>query len=63
MTETKTETKTEAAGERVHDPIHRVSYAFRNEGDRLWVYTWLQDGGNLQLNTGVMGERKNCQVF
>jgi len=42
-----TETKTEAAGERVHDPIHRVSYAFRNEGDKLWVYTWLQDGGNL----------------
>ena len=42
-----TETKTETAGERVHDPIHRVSYAFRNEGDRLWVYTWLQDGGNL----------------
>jgi quercetin dioxygenase-like cupin family protein len=42
-----TETKTEAAADRVHDPIHRVSYAFRNEGDRLWVYTWLQDGGNL----------------
>ena len=33
--------------EKVHDPIHRVSYSFRREGDDLWVYTWLEDGGHL----------------
>jgi quercetin dioxygenase-like cupin family protein len=33
--------------ERVHDPIHRSSYAFRREGENLWVYTWLEDGGHL----------------
>jgi quercetin dioxygenase-like cupin family protein len=33
--------------EKVHDPVHRVSYAFRREGDSLWVYTWLEDGGHL----------------
>jgi mannose-6-phosphate isomerase-like protein (cupin superfamily) len=33
--------------ERVHDPIHRVSYAFRREGDVLWVESWLEDGGHL----------------
>ena len=32
---------------RVHDPIHRVSYSFRREGENLWVYTWLEDGGHL----------------
>jgi quercetin dioxygenase-like cupin family protein len=31
----------------VHDPIHRVSYSFRREGENLWVYTWLEDGGQL----------------
>jgi mannose-6-phosphate isomerase-like protein (cupin superfamily) len=31
----------------VVDPIHRVSYDFRREGDELWVYTWLEDGGHL----------------
>jgi mannose-6-phosphate isomerase-like protein (cupin superfamily) len=31
----------------VHDPIHRASYAFRPEGDDLWVYTWLDDDGHL----------------
>jgi mannose-6-phosphate isomerase-like protein (cupin superfamily) len=31
----------------VHDPIHRVSYSFRPEGEKLWVYSWLEDGGNL----------------
>jgi quercetin dioxygenase-like cupin family protein len=36
----------QAAG-RVHDPIHRVSYSFEREGDNLWVYTWLEDGGHL----------------
>jgi quercetin dioxygenase-like cupin family protein len=31
----------------VHDPVHRASYGFRREGENLWVYTWLQDGGHL----------------
>jgi quercetin dioxygenase-like cupin family protein len=33
--------------EKVHDPIHRVSYSFGREGESLWVYTWLEDGGHL----------------
>jgi mannose-6-phosphate isomerase-like protein (cupin superfamily) len=33
--------------ERIHDPIHRVAYAFRREGERLWVSTWLEAGGHL----------------
>jgi len=33
--------------ERTHDPIHRVSMAFEREGDSLWVFTWLDDGGHL----------------
>ena len=40
MTETKTE-------QRIHDPIHRVAYSFRREGENLWVSTWLEDGGHL----------------
>jgi hypothetical protein len=31
----------------VHDPLHRVSYRFRREDERLWVETWLDDGGHL----------------
>ena len=38
---------TEIAAEQIHDPIHRASYAFRREGERLWVSTWLDDGGHL----------------
>lgn len=41
MTDTDTTTGT------VHDPIHRVSYAFRRDGENLWVSTWLEDGGHL----------------
>jgi quercetin dioxygenase-like cupin family protein len=33
--------------ERVHDPIHRTSYAFRREGENLWVETWFEDGAHL----------------
>jgi quercetin dioxygenase-like cupin family protein len=33
--------------DKVHDPIHRVSYSFKRERDKLWVYTWLEDGGHL----------------
>src|SRR5215203_3609212 len=33
---------------RTHDPIHRVWMSFEREGDdRLWVSTWLDDGGHL----------------
>src|SRR4051795_11351680 len=38
---------TETVTERIHDPIHRSSYAFRREGENLWVDTWLEDGGRL----------------
>lgn len=37
----------EIDAERVHDPIHRSSYSFEPEGENLWVYTWLEDGGHL----------------
>jgi mannose-6-phosphate isomerase-like protein (cupin superfamily) len=30
-----------------HDPVHRVSYSFRRDGDDLWVYSWLEDGADL----------------
>jgi quercetin dioxygenase-like cupin family protein len=42
-----TETATENVTKEVHDPIHRCSYGFRREGESLWVYTWLEDGGHL----------------
>ncbi len=50
MTETTlvgTPEEQEALTEKVHDPIHHVSYAFRRDGENLWVYTWLEDGGHL----------------
>lgn len=31
----------------VHDPVHRSNYAFERDGDNLWVYTWLEPGGQL----------------
>jgi quercetin dioxygenase-like cupin family protein len=46
-TATKTATDTESPAKEVHDPIHRVAYGFRREGDKLWVYSWLEDGGHL----------------
>jgi mannose-6-phosphate isomerase-like protein (cupin superfamily) len=42
-----TETATENLTKEVHDPIHRAAYAFRREGDKLWVYSWLEPGGHL----------------
>jgi quercetin dioxygenase-like cupin family protein len=33
--------------EKVHDPIHRTSYAFRRDGENLWVETWFEDGAHL----------------
>jgi hypothetical protein len=45
MAETITESG--VGSERIHDPIHRVSYAFHREGDILWVESWLEDGGHL----------------
>jgi quercetin dioxygenase-like cupin family protein len=44
---TMTWTAGDGESERVHDPIHRVSYAFRREGANLWVEVWLEDGGHL----------------
>jgi mannose-6-phosphate isomerase-like protein (cupin superfamily) len=38
---------TETLTEQIHDPIHGASYAFRREGESLWVHTWLDDGGHL----------------
>ena len=38
---------TKTATEAIRDPIHRVAYSFRREGENLWVYTWLEDGGHL----------------
>ena len=35
-----------AKGE-VEDPIHKVSYSFRRDGDHLWVYGWLEEGAHL----------------
>ena len=29
------------------DPIHRTSYSFRHDGDKLWVSSWLDDGAHL----------------
>jgi quercetin dioxygenase-like cupin family protein len=40
-------TTTETITEKVHDPIHRATYGFSREGENLWVYTWLEDGGHL----------------
>jgi quercetin dioxygenase-like cupin family protein len=40
-------TGADPAAARVHDPIHRASYSFERDGDNLWVYTWLEDGGHL----------------
>jgi quercetin dioxygenase-like cupin family protein len=37
----------ETMTEQIHDPIHRAAYAFRPEGENLWIYTWLEDGGHL----------------
>ena len=33
--------------ERIHDPIHRVSFRFEAEDDSLWVFTWLEPGAHL----------------
>ncbi len=38
---------TETLTARVHDPVHRVSYAFERDGENLWVHTWLENGGHL----------------
>ena len=33
--------------ERIHDPIHGTCYAFRPDGEDLWVEVWFQDGAHL----------------
>src|SRR5688572_8727823 len=42
-----TEPAADVTTERIHDPIHRVSYSFERDGENLWVYTWMEDGGHL----------------
>ena len=42
-----TETTNEPTTATVHDPIHKASYAFVREGENVWVYTWLEEGGHL----------------
>jgi quercetin dioxygenase-like cupin family protein len=42
-----TETTTQPAAGEIEDPIHRVSYSFRRDGDNLWVHTQMEDGGHL----------------
>lgn len=31
----------------IHDPVHRVRYAFQPDGENLYVDTWLEPGGGL----------------
>ena len=38
---------TETLKAQVHDPVHLVSYSFERDGENLWVYTWLENGGHL----------------
>jgi mannose-6-phosphate isomerase-like protein (cupin superfamily) len=40
-------TDTAAATDFIHDPVHKVAYAFLREGDTLWVDTLFQPGGSL----------------
>jgi quercetin dioxygenase-like cupin family protein len=43
MTETTNPPVTAA----IEDPVHKVAYSFERDGDNLWVYTWMEDGGHL----------------
>ena len=42
-----TTTDTTKNTERISDPIHRVSYTFKREGENMWVDTWFEDGAHL----------------
>jgi quercetin dioxygenase-like cupin family protein len=42
-----TETTTQPTAAEIEDPIHKVAYSFERDGDNLWVYTWMEDGGHL----------------
>ena len=44
--------------ERIHDPIHRVSYSFKRDGDNVWVYTSMEDGGHLPEHFHPSGEER-----
>jgi quercetin dioxygenase-like cupin family protein len=33
--------------DRIHDPVHHTSMAFRREGANLWVETWFEPGAHL----------------
>jgi quercetin dioxygenase-like cupin family protein len=36
-----------AASEKLHDPVHRVAYSFRRDGETLWVDTFFEPGAHL----------------
>ena len=40
-------TATETQTERIHDPVHRVSYTFERDGENLWVNTRFEPGAHL----------------
>jgi quercetin dioxygenase-like cupin family protein len=42
-----TETTSPPTTAKIEDPIHKVAYSFERDGDNLWVYTWMEDGGHL----------------
>jgi mannose-6-phosphate isomerase-like protein (cupin superfamily) len=47
MSSNVADTQTAPARGEVEDPIHRISYSFRQDGSDLWVYGWLDDGAHL----------------
>jgi quercetin dioxygenase-like cupin family protein len=49
MTTTTTMAGTDGTAElkKVHDPIHRVEFAFEPCDGHTWVHTWFEDGGHL----------------
>jgi quercetin dioxygenase-like cupin family protein len=48
MTEsTRTTPETPQVSPTTRDPVHRARYAFRPDGDNLFVDTWLEPGGGL----------------
>src|SRR5437868_7129864 len=42
-----TKPQTTATTGDLHDPIHRASYSFCEEGPNIWVFTWMDPGANL----------------
>lgn len=46
-TSTRSQATPRTSEQRIHDPIHRVSYEFERDGDNLWVFTWMENGAHL----------------